>query len=64
MEPVPLEFVSEFAASQRDAVERGFAPLFVREWWWDRRVAGRGRLCYAGMRVVEDGGVVIPPFGH
>ncbi|CAD6571709.1 MAG: hypothetical protein ASARMPRED_004759 [Alectoria sarmentosa] len=31
-EPVPLEFVAEFAASHLDAVERGFAPAFAREW--------------------------------
>ena len=58
-EPVPLEFVAEFAASHLDAVERGFAPAFAREWWWDR--VGSGRVCYAGIRVVEGGGVAVPP---
>ena len=58
-EPVPLEFVAEFAASHLDAVERGFAPAFAREWWWDR--TGSGKVCYAGIRVVEGGRVAVPP---
>lgn len=64
--PVPLDFIAEFAASHRDAVERGFAPGFTREWWWERSADGngngRGRLCYAGLRIVEGGGVAVPPF--
>ncbi|CAF9935130.1 hypothetical protein IMSHALPRED_010118 [Imshaugia aleurites] len=66
VQPVPLEFVEDFAKSYLDAVERGFAPLFAREWWWERREGegqGEGRVCYAGFRVVVEGGVVIPPFG-
>lgn len=64
-EPVPMDFIAEFAASHRDAVERGFAPVFAKEWWWQRGGTGRGRgrLCYAGMRVVEGVGVAVPPFG-
>ncbi len=60
VEPVPWEFVREFAVSHRDAVERGFAPLFQREWWWGGNKTGR--VCYAGMRVVEEGGVAVPPY--
>ena len=58
--PVPLDFIAEFAASRRDAVERGFAPAFEREWWWEKE--GKRRICYVGMRVVGEGGVAIPPF--
>lgn len=63
--PVPVAFIAEFAASRRNAAERGFAPVFAKEWWWERGARGRwrGRLCYAGLRVVEAGGVAIPPFG-
>ena len=59
MRPVPMEFIAEFAASKRDAVERGFAPVFAREWWWDGE--DRGRACYVGLRYVGDGGAVAPP---
>ena len=57
--PVPVEFIAEFAASKRDAVERGFAPVFAKEWWWDGEDSGRA--CYVGLRYVGDGGVVAPP---
>ncbi|KAM0801869.1 hypothetical protein BDR22DRAFT_820193 [Usnea florida] len=59
MQPVPVEFIAEFALSQRDAVERGFAPVFAREWWWDGEDSGR--VCYVGIRYVGDGGTVAPP---
>lgn len=76
LEPVPWEFVAEMAASGRDAVERGFMPFFERQWWWvrgrngtdgggegdgDRGGDGEPRLCYVGIRVVEQGRVVVPP---
>ena len=54
-----MEFIAEFAASKRDAVERGFAPVFTREWWWDG--VDSGRACYVGLRYVGDGGAVAPP---
>ena len=60
--PVPMEFLAEFAASHLEAVERGFAPFFVREWWWERGGVKGGRVCYAGLRVVQGGGVAVPPF--
>ena len=60
-----MDFIAEFAASRRDAVERGFAPAFAKEWWSERGARGmrRGRLCYVGLRIVGAGGVAIPPFG-
>ena len=67
MEPVPWEFIADFAASAKDAAERGFAPVSKRQWWWRRGIkndAGEGpksRVCYVVMRVVEDGRVVVPP---
>ncbi|KAF6231386.1 hypothetical protein HO173_010346 [Letharia columbiana] len=60
-EPVPLDFIAEFVASHRDAVERSFAPVFTREWWWES--GNRTRLCYAGLRIVEGGREAIPPSG-
>lgn len=59
MEPVPWDFIAEFARSRRDAVERGFAPVFAKEWWFDGQ--GSGRICYVAMRVVEEGGQVVRP---
>ncbi len=59
MEPVPWDFIEEFARSYRDAVNRGFAPVFARKWWFDNR--DRRRLCYAGLRVVPDGGMAVQP---
>lgn len=59
MKPVPWEFIAEYAASRKDATERGFAPGFAKEWWYDNH--NRRRLCYAGIRVVPDGGEVTRP---
>lgn len=66
LEPVPWEFIAAFAASRRDAVARGFMGVFDKEWWFQRNGTGRagrlaGRLCYVGMRIVEEGRVVVPP---
>lgn len=66
LEPVPWEFIAAFAASQRDAVARGFMGVFDKEWWFQRNGTGgagrlTGRLCYVGMRIVEEGRVVVPP---
>lgn len=73
MEPVPWEFVADFASSQIEAINRGFAPVFAREWWWEKWGKGggggegggeggrTGRLCYVGIRMVGEGGVVVPP---
>lgn len=54
MRPVPWEFLEGFARSHIDAVNRGFAPIFAREWWFDSQ--DRGRFCYAGLRIVSRGG--------
>lgn len=58
-EPVPWEFILDFSAAHRDAVSRGFAPVFEKAWWFDR--TDRSRLCYVGIRVVPDGGVAGRP---
>ena len=64
-EPVPWEFIAEMALSGRDAVERGFMPFFAKQWWWLKNGTeadpDSGRLCYVGIRVVENGRVVVPP---
>ena len=61
--PVPWEFVADFANSQKDAVERGFAVGYKREWWFEKRKGkGKGeRVCYAGLRVADVGREVVPP---
>ncbi|KAI4249938.1 MAG: hypothetical protein L6R42_008854 [Xanthoria sp. 1 TBL-2021] len=61
-EPVPVRFLEEYFESRRDAVERGFASVYAREWWWEK--GERKRLCFAGMRVVGEGGVVVRPEGR
>ena len=63
LEPVPWEFIAAFAASQRDAVERGFLGVFDKQWWWQKNETreSRGRRCYVGTRIVENGKVVVPP---
>ncbi len=59
MQPVPWEFIADFAASRRDATARGFAPGYAKEWWYDNK--NQQRLCYAAISVVPDGGQAIPP---
>ncbi|KAL8735416.1 MAG: hypothetical protein Q9166_000962 [cf. Caloplaca sp. 2 TL-2023] len=57
--PIPQRFLEEYYGSKRDAVKRGFAPVYAREWFWDK--ADVGRQCYAGMRIVEKGRDAVPP---
>ena len=59
MEPVPWEFVAEYAESKSDAVRRGFAPVMQREWWFHNGDAKR--VCYAGLRSVPRGGHAVRP---
>ena len=59
MQPVPWEFIAEFAESQKRAVDRGFAPLFARLWRFDN--TNSQRFCYVGLRIVVKGGEVVPP---
>ena len=59
MQPVPWEFIAEFAASRRNATARGFAPGYAKEWWYDNQ--NQNRLFYAAIRVVPDGGQAIRP---
>lgn len=53
LEPVPWDFIAEWASSRRDAVNRGFAPVYAKEWWFDNN--DRERLCYVGIRMVPEG---------
>ena len=57
--PVPWQFVDEYFRSKRDAVDRGFAPVYAKEWYWDKK--DRSRFCYAGMRVADEGRRIVPP---
>ncbi|KAL8974438.1 MAG: hypothetical protein Q9197_001316 [Variospora fuerteventurae] len=59
MEPIPQSFLEEYFQSKRDAVARGFLPVYEREWAFNR--TDRGRYCFAGMRVSERGDEVVPP---
>ncbi|CAO1605756.1 hypothetical protein XANCAGTX0491_009262 [Xanthoria calcicola] len=62
-EPLPIEFLEKYFQSRRDAIERGFASVYSEE-WWSERGEGNTRLCFAGMRVVGEGVVVVPPEGR
>ncbi|KAL8656347.1 MAG: hypothetical protein Q9226_002696 [Calogaya cf. arnoldii] len=61
--PLPKRFIEEYFESKRDAVERGFASVYERVWWWEKVDEEREseRVCFAGMRVVGGGRVVVPP---
>ncbi|KAG6991452.1 hypothetical protein G7Y79_00052g087920 [Physcia stellaris] len=58
-EPVPWEYLEDFARSKQDAVDRGFAEVRSQEWIWVN--GDKSRRCYAGMRVAREGEDVIPP---
>ncbi|KAL8992627.1 MAG: hypothetical protein Q9169_006948 [Polycauliona sp. 2 TL-2023] len=64
--PLPTQFIEEYFESKRDAVERGFASVYEKSWWWEKvdDDSERERVCYAGMRVVQKGMVVVPPAGR
>ncbi|KAL9030030.1 MAG: hypothetical protein Q9196_001804 [Gyalolechia fulgens] len=57
--PIPQQFLEEYYRSKRDAVKRGFAPGYATEWWFARD--DRARRCYAGQRIVAEGGEIVPP---
>ena len=61
--PLPTRFIEEYFESKRDAVERGFASVYEKAWWWEKvdGERGRERVCFAGMRIVKEGGVIVPP---
>ena len=61
--PLPARFIEEYFESKRDAVERGFASVYEKAWWWEKvdGERGRERVCFAGMRIVKEGGVIVPP---
>ena len=51
--PVPWAFLHAFTQHKVEAVRRGFAERVVREWWVE--TGGDGRVCYAGLSIVEKG---------
>lgn len=57
--PIPNSFIEEYTKSKLDAVNRGFAPLFAKEWWFMK--SDKTRYCYAGMRIGRDGEIIVPP---
>ena len=59
MQPVPWEFITQFADSTRDCVNRGFSVNFERQWWYEK--ANSSRICYAGLRTVAEGQTIQPP---
>ncbi|KAI4090659.1 MAG: hypothetical protein LQ339_008310 [Xanthoria mediterranea] len=59
MQPIPQVFLEEYYRSRKNALSRGFLPAYEREWVFNR--TDRARYCFAGMRIVEDGEVVVPP---
>lgn len=60
VEPVPWEFLEVYFRSKEAAVQRGFAPVYAKEWWFVKG-DGDGRRCYAAMRVAREGVDVVPP---
>lgn len=50
LHPVPWEFIQVYFRAQDSAVKRGFASVYAREWWYKSK--DKGRVCYAGMRIV------------
>ena len=59
VQPVPWEWIEEMLISKRDAVNRGFAPAYSNEWWFNN--TNHRRLCYAGFRIIPKGVQVVPP---
>ena len=59
MQPIPQVFLEEYYRSRKDALSRGFLPAYEREWVFNR--TDRARYCFAGMRIVEEGELVVPP---
>ena len=57
--PIPKSFMEEYTKSKLDAVNRGFAPLFAKEWWLMK--SDKKRYCYAGMRIGRDDEIIVPP---
>ena len=57
--PIPKSFIEEYTKSKLDAVNRGFAPLFAKEWWFMK--SDKTRYCYAGMRIGREDEIIVPP---
>ncbi|KAI4092274.1 MAG: hypothetical protein LQ344_003518 [Seirophora lacunosa] len=57
--PIPERFLLEYFKSKRDAVARGFMPMYEKEWLFNS--TNRRTYCYVGMRVGEEGRPVVPP---
>ena len=53
------EFLEEYAEMKLDAVNRGFAEIYAKEWYLSKKDGTR--YCYAGMRLAREGETVVPP---
>ena len=61
MSPVPWEFIEAYMKSRLDAVNRGFAPAFAKQYWILR--SDNKRKCYAGLRIARENSTIVPPKG-
>ena len=59
--PVPREFIEAYIKSRVDAVNRGFAPAFAKQYWILR--SDNRRKCYAGLRIARENSTIVPPKG-
>ena len=59
MTPVPWQFIEEYLKSRLDAVNRGFAPAFAKQYWILR--SDNKRKCYAGLRIARENITTISP---
>ena len=59
--PVPRDFLEEYIKSRLDAVNRGFAPAFAKQYWSLR--SDNKIKCYAGLRIARENSTIIPPEG-
>lgn len=57
--PMFWEFVEDYTKSKLDAVNRGFAEVYAKEWYFS--TSDRKRICYAGMRLAREGETTVPP---
>ena len=57
--PVPWEFIEAYMKSKLDAVNRGFASAFAKQYWILR--SDNKRICYAGFRIARENSAVILP---
>ena len=59
IEPVPWESIRDYYTHKRDAVDRGFAPGYEKQWYFINE--DRNRRCYVAMRIADVGKTIVPP---